>query len=151
MEEFNWRYLGADFWREYNSLNFEKITTEDTKDELTESVVSALIPNVLQFIKPILHDFIQDEAKEKRILLGEEPSDILDALLEEYISSDMMEENLVDSGYFCYYDKEEITITPGMLSIGIIEYLNKEKNLRQANEVRRWEKLLSYNRDLYEL
>lgn len=131
----------------------EDIKEKDTKDGLIESVVSDLIPNVLQFIKPILHDFIQDEAKEERILRGEEPSDILNALLEEYISSDMMEANLVDSGYLCYYDKEEITITPERLSIGIIEYqLNKEKEALHLTEedVKKWNKLLEFNKGFVE-
>lgn len=131
----------------------EDIKEKDIKDGVIDSVVSDLIPNVLQFIKPILHDFIQDEAKEERILRGEEPSDILNALLEEYISSDMMEANLVDSGYLCYYDKEELTITPERLSIGIIEYqLNKEKEALHLTEegVKKWNKLLEFNKGFVE-
>lgn len=125
-----------------NSSSFERFNPYSEDDDQIKQGLNTIIPDVIAFIKPILHDFIQDPDKEEKILCGEISSDVLGALLEEYVSSGMAEKNLDAHGYLEAFKDSDTAITPGMLEIGIIDFSLGKPDSFQLDMINLWNQLI---------
>jgi hypothetical protein len=118
---------------EFPKSIFDKASCPDV-----EKMIYNTVPRILAFIRPILHDFIQDQKKEDEILRGFQPSEILTTILEEYIASGMINEHLDAMGYSSYFEDYEITIVPSTIEIQIVNYLIWYDQEEMGSSVKRY-------------